>query len=128
MFRHLITFLAAALLAFAAHAAQAAVDVNKANQAELESIKGIGPGLSTRILQARASGGFKDWNDMIERVSGVGQGNAARYSQAGLTVSGRGFDGGAATSQKAKKSTPATQSEAGMEQRTGKRAKTTANG
>ena len=28
---------------------------------------------------------------MVERVSGVGEGNAARFSQAGLTVGGSAF-------------------------------------
>lgn len=82
MLRILISF----ILAACAFAAQAAVDVNKANQAELESIKGIGPGLSTKIIDARKTGAFKDWGDLVDRVSGVGPGNAARFSQAGLTV------------------------------------------
>lgn len=78
--------LAALILAAFAFAAQAAVDVNKANQAELETVKGIGPGLSVKILDARKAGTFKDWNDLVERVGGVGPGNAAKFSQAGLTV------------------------------------------
>ncbi|MEO7855117.1 MAG: helix-hairpin-helix domain-containing protein [Rubrivivax sp.] len=85
MYRILAALVIAAF-AFAAPAAQAAVDVNKANQAELESIKGIGPGLSTKIMDARKTGAFKDWGDLVQRVSGVGPGNAARFSQAGLTV------------------------------------------
>jgi competence protein ComEA len=89
MFRHFIALIATvfALNAFAA------VDVNKASQAELETVKGIGPGLSAKILKAREAGGFKDWNDLVERVGGVGPGNAARFSQAGLTVSGAAYDG-----------------------------------
>ena len=79
-------FLAAFILAAFAFAAQAAVDANKASQAELETVKGIGPGLSSKILDARKAGAFKDWNDLVERVGGVGPGNAARFSQAGLTV------------------------------------------
>ena len=82
MFRKLI----AIVLATFALSAFAAVDVNKASQAELETVKGIGPGLSGKILEARKTGSFKDWNDMVERVGGVGAGNAARFSQAGLTV------------------------------------------
>ena len=97
MFRHFVTLVFATLVAFAA---QAGVDVNKASQAELESIKGIGPGLSGRILEARGKGPFKDWNDMIERVAGVGPGNAARYSQGGLTVAGTGYDKPAAAPRK----------------------------
>ena len=82
MFRILIAFLIAAF----AFAAQAAVDVNKATQAELETVKGIGPALSGKILDARKAGAFKDWTDLVDRVGGVGPGNAARFSQAGLTV------------------------------------------
>jgi len=72
MFRLLI----ATLLAAFAFAAQASVDVNKASQAELQTIKGIGPSLSTKILVARKTGDFKSWADMVDRVSGVGPGNA----------------------------------------------------
>lgn len=103
-FKSLLASMFAALamgLASQASAASAMVDVNKANQAELESVKGIGPGLSGRILQARSSGGFKDWNDMIQRVQGVGAGSAARLSSAGLTVAGTGFDASAAAMDKA---------------------------
>ena len=32
---------------------------------------------------------FKDWPDLVDRVGGVGAGNAARFSQAGLTVAGK---------------------------------------
>jgi competence protein ComEA len=70
-----------------------AIDANKASQAELETVKGIGPGLSGKILKAREAGGFKNWDDFVERVGGVGPGNAARFSQAGLTVSGAAYDG-----------------------------------
>lgn len=69
----------------------AAVDANKATAAELDSIKGIGPGTSTKILDARKKGPFKDWNDFVERVKGVGEGNAAKFSAEGLTVNGVGF-------------------------------------
>jgi competence protein ComEA len=78
--------LSALILAAFAFAAQAAVDVNKASQAELETVKGIGPGLSGKIIDARKAGAFKDWSDLVERVGGVGPGNAAKFSQAGLTV------------------------------------------
>ena len=84
--------LAALILATFAFAAQAAVDANKANQAKLETVKGIGPGLSSKILDARKSGAFKDWNDLIERIGGVGPGNAARFSQAGLTVNNAAYN------------------------------------
>jgi competence protein ComEA len=89
--------LAAILLAAFALSAQAAVDANKATQAELESVKGIGPGLSGKILEARKASAFKDWTDLVDRVGGVGPGNAARFSQAGLTVNNVAYNSPAAT-------------------------------
>jgi competence protein ComEA len=89
-------FLAALILAAFAFAAQAAVDANKASQAELETVKGIGPALSSKILDARKAGAFKDWNDLVERVGGVGPGNAARFSQHGLTVNNATYSATAA--------------------------------
>jgi competence protein ComEA len=74
------------LSAFAGTAALAAVEVNKADQATLETVKGIGPGLSTKLLDERKKAAFKDWADLIDRVQGIGPGNAARFSTAGLTV------------------------------------------
>jgi competence protein ComEA len=92
MIRHLV----AALFAAFALNAWAAVDVNQASRAELETVKGIGPGLSGKILEARKTGAFKSWDDLVERVGGVGPGNAARFSKAGLTVGTAAYDGKAA--------------------------------
>ena len=71
----------------------AAVDVNKATAAELDGIKGIGPGISTKILDERKKGNFKDWNDFIERVKGIGETNAAKFSAEGVTVGGASYKG-----------------------------------
>ena len=64
----------------------AEVEVNKASAAELDSIRGIGPSLSDRILDERNKGAFQDWNDLIARVKGMGQKNAVKFSAEGLTV------------------------------------------
>ncbi len=85
------TLIAAAALLLSA-TAFAAVDANKASQAELESIKGIGPAASTRILDERKKTSFKDWADLVDRVKGIGTGNAAKFSTAGLTVNGAAYD------------------------------------
>jgi competence protein ComEA len=92
MIRNLI----ATLLAAFALNAFAAVDANQASQADLETVKGIGPGLSGKILEARKAGAFKNWSDLVERVGGIGPGNASRLSQGGLTVAGSTYDGSAA--------------------------------
>lgn len=90
--RHIL----ATALVFFSMAAQAAVDANQASQADLETVKGIGPSLSAKILAARQQGAFKDWTDLVDRVGGVGPGNASRFSQAGLTVAGSAYTGAAA--------------------------------
>ncbi|MBU6259468.1 MAG: helix-hairpin-helix domain-containing protein [Burkholderiales bacterium] len=92
MIRHLI----ATLLAAFALQSWAATEANQAPAAELQTVKGIGPSLSARIVQARTAAPFKDWNDLVERVAGVGPGNAAKLSQGGLTVAGAAYDAAAA--------------------------------
>jgi competence protein ComEA len=86
--------LATMALLYAA-ASFAAVDVNQATAADLDSIKGIGPAMSTKILDERKKGNFKDWSDFIDRVKGVGEGNAAKFSAEGLTVNGSALKGAA---------------------------------
>ena len=73
----------------------AAVDVNKATEAELDGIKGIGPSMSQKILAERKNAEFKDWADFISRVSGVGEKTAAKFSSEGLTVNGKRFSAAA---------------------------------
>jgi len=76
------------LAALSASACFAAVEVNQANEAELDSIKGLGPSSTSRILAARSRGEFKDWADFMARVKGVKPATAAKLSKAGLTVQG----------------------------------------
>lgn len=106
-----VKIIVSTMLALLSAAAFAAVDINKASQAELEAIKGIGPSMSTRILDARKSGAFKDWADLQARVKGVRTGNSAKFSADGLTVNGATFSAAAgdapARSAKAPKSDPA---------------------
>ena len=73
----------------------AAVDVNKASAAELDGIKGIGPAMSEKIINERKNSEFKDWNDFIGRVGGVGEKTAAKFSAEGLTVNGKRFSAAA---------------------------------
>lgn len=104
---NILKSLIAAALALSSALAFAAVDVNKASQAELESVKGIGPSMSTKIIDARKTGAFKDWTDLQSRVKGVGTGNAAKFSADGLTVNGAAFKAVAVADAK-----PAPQSQA----------------
>jgi len=99
----------AAMLALFAAAAFAAVDANTATQAELEAVKGIGPSISSKIIEERKKAPFKDWQDMVTRVKGVGETNSAKFSTAGLTVNGAAFAGAPAAPAKKeeKKAAPA---------------------
>jgi len=85
-----------ALLMFAG-SVFAAVDVNSADQAALDSITGVGPATSKAILAEREkNGNFKDWADLERRVKGVGSRNAVKLSAAGLTVNGKSYEGATA--------------------------------
>jgi competence protein ComEA len=83
-------FLAVASLLFAAMS-YAAVDVNKATLADLDSINGIGPGTAATILAERKKSDFKDWADFQTRVKGVKDKRAAKLSEGGLTVGGASY-------------------------------------
>ena len=68
----------------------AQVDVNKADKAALDSVKGVGSATSKRILDERTKGGnFKDWPDFEKRVKGIGGKSAVKLSTAGLQVNGQ---------------------------------------
>jgi competence protein ComEA len=72
----------------------AQVDVNKADAAALDSVKGVGPKTSKAIIDERTKGGdFKDWADFEKRVKGVGGKNAKKLSVAGLQVNGKSLEG-----------------------------------
>lgn len=89
-----------AVLAAVCHSAS--VDVNQATQAELESVGAIGPAIAQEILDERRKGAFKDWQQLIDRVKGIGAHNAAKFSAEGLTVNGSSYRG--ATPGRKKKS------------------------
>jgi competence protein ComEA len=72
----------------------AQVDVNKADAAALDSVKGVGPAMSKKIIDERTKNGdFKDWADFQKRVKGVGDKNAKKLSTAGLQVNGQSKEG-----------------------------------
>jgi len=87
MFKKLLAFIAAMYVAMAF----AAVDVNTATSAQLDSIKGIGPVKSALIMSERKKAPFKDWNDFVTRVKGVGTDSAAKFSAEGMTVNGASY-------------------------------------
>lgn len=99
MFKKLLAFFAAMSL----FAAFAAVDVNKASEAELDGIKGIGPATTRLIVTERKKAEFKSWDDFIARVKGVGEKSAAKFSAEGMTVGGAPYQGAASVAKKDEK-------------------------
>lgn len=96
------------LLSLATTIAMAAVDVNTATEADLDSIKGIGPGTSGKLLEQRKASKFKDWPDLIARVPGIGDKRAAKLSAEGLTVNGTKYQPAAADTAAPKAKAPAS--------------------
>ena len=87
MFKKMLT----GLLSLLAAASFAAVDINTGTVADLDSIKGIGPSTSAKIVEARKASPFKSWSDLIQRVPGIGDKRAAKLSSQGLTVNGDSY-------------------------------------
>lgn len=69
----------------------AAVDVNKATDAELDALRGVGPALSKRIIEARKQGAFKDWPDLMSGSRELKAKAAAKLPAEGLTVNGQSY-------------------------------------
>lgn len=68
--------------------AWAAVDVNTADQAALETVRGVGPARAAAIIDARTKGGpFKDGADLAARVDGIGPKSVTKLEEAGLSYS-----------------------------------------
>lgn len=83
------------ILLFGAFAAYAGTEVNTANEAELDSVKGLGPSSTARILEARENGQFLDWADLMRRVKGIKPATAQKLSRQGLTVNHATYDSAA---------------------------------
>lgn len=88
MLKKLLMLVVALSLSLTA-ALAAAVEVNTADQAALESVKGLGPVKSKAIIDERAKNGpFKDADDLANRVKGLGAKSVAHLEAAGLTIGG----------------------------------------
>ena len=68
------------------------LDANTATEAELDSVRGIGPPTTRRILAEREKMPFTGWADFMERVKGVRAATAARFAAQGFTVNGQIFE------------------------------------
>ena len=89
MLKKLVLLLAAIVVSMSATFAVAAVDVNTADQAALESVKGLGPVKSKAIIDERTKNGpFKDASDLANRVKGLGVKSVTNLEAQGLTING----------------------------------------
>jgi len=68
-----------------------ALEINQANEAELDSIKGMGPAMTRKVLNARAEKPFINWKDLMSRVTGTGKNKAQQFSDQGVLVNGLAF-------------------------------------
>ena len=77
------------LFLFSGHAL-AKVEINSADQAALESVRGLGPSKAKAILLERKKNGpFKDSTDLHTRVKGIGEKTVERLMQNGLTINNK---------------------------------------
>jgi competence protein ComEA len=88
----IINFIMAAfvgLFLLSGHAV-AKVEINSADQAALESVRGLGPSKAKAILLERKKNGpFKDSTDLHTRVKGIGEKTVERLMQNGLTINNK---------------------------------------
>lgn len=85
MTRRIVLGLVAGLLAATCVWAQ---DINTATRAELEQLSGVGVTMADRILDERARGPFKSWDDFERRVKGMRGARTQRLKAQGATVGG----------------------------------------
>jgi competence protein ComEA len=90
----------------------AAVEVNTADETTLETVKGIGPAHAKAIIDERTKNGpFKDADDLVSRVKGIGPKSVQNLEAAGLTINGSSAPPAgkpATTSKSSKAATTAT--------------------
>lgn len=80
-------FLLMALVFLFTGTAFAAVNINTASQAELESLQGIGPAKAKAIIEHRENSGTFASVDDLAKVSGIGQGTIKQLRDV-ITVEG----------------------------------------
>ncbi|SDV51085.1 ComEA family DNA-binding protein [Chitinasiproducens palmae] len=99
MFKQTCAFLGALL--FAAHAV--ALDVNTADKAALETMKGLGAAKAQAIVSERdAHGAYKDAADLADRVKGLSTRSVGKLVEQGMTFGGAPAPGKGARAPTAK--------------------------
>lgn len=89
--RHLFRLIVFCPIVFCISLPLGALEINQANEAELDNLRGLGPAFTRRILAQRQLQAFQNWPDLMRRVSGMGRATAQKLSDQGLTVQGQAF-------------------------------------
>ncbi|WP_322094206.1 ComEA family DNA-binding protein [Paraburkholderia bannensis] len=117
MLKKLLMLFLAIGFSLSAALAIAGVEVNSADETALESVKGIGPVHAKAIIDERTKNGpFKDADDLVNRVKGIGPKSVQNLEAAGLTINGSSAPpaGKPAAASKSSKSTAAPAATTGM--------------
>ena len=126
VFQPIINFIMAAfvgLFLLSGHAF-AKVEINSADQAALESVRGLGPSKAKAILLERKKNGpFKDSADLHTRVKGIGEKNVERLMQNGLTINNKAVAGAIKDKPTSKTKETSSKRTADKEKESGKKAK-----
>jgi competence protein ComEA len=69
------------------------IDLNKATEVELDTLKGVGPVLTKAVMDERKKAPFKNWEDATNRVKGLGPQKASSLSEQGVRVQGSAYTG-----------------------------------
>lgn len=69
------------------------IDLNKTTEVELDGLKGVGPVLTKEVMNERKKAPFKDWDDVTNRVKGIGPQKARSLSEQGVRVQGNPYTG-----------------------------------
>lgn len=67
------------------------IDLEQAREVDLDGLRGLGPSTTRQILQEREKQAFRDWKDLMRRVSGIGPRKAAELSGQGLRVANEAY-------------------------------------
>lgn len=78
------------------------MDLNKATEIELDSLKGVGPMLTREVMEERQKAPFQDWDDVTRRVKGIAPQKARSLSAQGVRVQGKPYAGPSADRKPAK--------------------------
>ncbi len=67
------------------------IDLENARELDLDGLRWLGPASTRQILEERERRPFKDWQDLMQRSSGIGPRKAAQLSAQGLRVQGQPY-------------------------------------